>query len=108
MPTYEYTCRDCGESLEAVQSFSDDPMTICPKCSGELRKVFRSVGIVFKGSGFYKTDSRSADASTKTATTSTETKPDGTTSGETKSTVTAPSESKPASAAPAPAAAPTT
>lgn len=59
MPTYEYACKKCGEHLEAVQSFSDDPLTTCPKCSGELRKVFGAVGIVFKGSGFYKTDNRS-------------------------------------------------
>ena len=59
MPTYEYRCRECGELLEVVQSFSDDPLTECPRCSGPLRKVFNSVGISFKGSGFYKNDSRS-------------------------------------------------
>jgi putative FmdB family regulatory protein len=58
MPTYEYRCRDCGEPLEVVQSFTDDPLTVCPACGGELRKVFQAVGIAFKGSGFYKTDSR--------------------------------------------------
>lgn len=58
MPTYEYRCRNCGEPLEVVQSFTDDPLTECPACGGELRKVFRAVGIAFKGSGFYKTDSR--------------------------------------------------
>jgi putative FmdB family regulatory protein len=58
MPTYEYRCRDCGEPLEVVQSFTDDPLTVCPVCGGELRKVFQAVGIAFKGSGFYKTDSR--------------------------------------------------
>jgi len=110
MPTYEYTCRDCGENLEAIQSFSDDPLTLCPKCGGELRKVFRSVGIVFKGTGFYKTDSRVADPSTKTASSSTETKPAEIKSGETKATESASSESKSGSdapASPAPAAAPT-
>jgi putative FmdB family regulatory protein len=60
MPTYEYRCRDCGEPLEVVQSFTDDPLTMCPACGGELRKVFQAVGIAFKGSGFYKTDSRKA------------------------------------------------
>jgi putative FmdB family regulatory protein len=60
MPTYEYACRSCGEHLEIVQSFKDDPITECPACGGPLRKVFGSVGIVFKGSGFYKTDSRSS------------------------------------------------
>ena len=58
MPTYEYACKGCGEHLEVVQSFKDDPLTTCPQCSGELRKVFGSIGIAFKGSGFYKTDSR--------------------------------------------------
>jgi putative FmdB family regulatory protein len=58
MPTYEYRCRSCGEPLEVVQSFSDDPLTECPACGGRLRKVFQAVGIAFKGSGFYKTDSR--------------------------------------------------
>jgi putative FmdB family regulatory protein len=60
MPTYEYRCRNCGEPLEVVQSFTDDPLTECPACGGELRKVFQAVGIAFKGSGFYKTDSRKA------------------------------------------------
>ena len=58
MPTYEYRCTNCDEHLEVVQSFSDDPLTKCPNCGGQLRKVFSPVGIVFKGSGFYKTDSR--------------------------------------------------
>jgi putative FmdB family regulatory protein len=60
MPTYEYACKSCGQHLEVVQSFSDDPLTECPSCSGPLRKVFGSIGITFKGSGFYKTDSRSS------------------------------------------------
>ncbi len=58
MPTYEYACTTCGHRLEAVQSFSDDPLTECPECGGALRKVYGAVGIVLKGSGFYKTDSR--------------------------------------------------
>ena len=60
MPTYEYACTACGRGLEAVQSFSDDPLTVCPECGGALRKVYGAVGIVLKGSGFYKTDSRAA------------------------------------------------
>ena len=60
MPTYEYACKKCGEHLEVVQSFKDDPLTECPNCGGELRKVFSPVGITFKGSGFYKPDSRPA------------------------------------------------
>ena len=67
MPTYEYRCKDCGEHLEVVQSFSDEALTTCPKCSGALRKVFGNIGISFKGSGFYKTDSRSGSSSSKTA-----------------------------------------
>jgi putative FmdB family regulatory protein len=63
MPTYEYACRDCGEHLEVVQSFKDEPLTECPSCHGSLRKVFGSIGITFKGSGFYKTDSRSSSGS---------------------------------------------
>ena len=58
MPTYEYACAECGERMEAVQKFSDDPLTVCPACGGRLRKLFSPVGIVFKGSGFYRTDSR--------------------------------------------------
>ena len=63
MPTYQYACTSCGERLEVVQKFSDDPLTVCPACSGALRKVFSPVGVVFKGSGFYKTDSRSKSSS---------------------------------------------
>jgi putative FmdB family regulatory protein len=62
LPTYEYACAECGERLEAVQKFSDDPLTECPACHGRLRKVFSPVGIVFKGSGFYRTDSRSSSS----------------------------------------------
>lgn len=67
MPTYEYRCKDCGEHLEVVQAFADDPLTECPNCSGTLKKVFNSVGIAFKGSGFYKNDSRSSSSSTSSA-----------------------------------------
>jgi putative FmdB family regulatory protein len=63
VPTYQYACTECGEQLEMVQRFSDDPLTVCPACEGRLRKVFSPVGIVFKGSGFYRTDSRSANGS---------------------------------------------
>ena len=62
MPTYEYACTACGHRLEAVQSFTDDPLTECPDCGEALRKVYGAVGIVLKGSGFYKTDSRAASA----------------------------------------------
>jgi putative FmdB family regulatory protein len=60
LPTYEYACTACGHRLEAVQKFSDDPLTECPECGDALRKVYGAVGIVLKGSGFYKTDSRAA------------------------------------------------
>ena len=60
MPTYQYTCTDCGEPVEALQKFSDPPLTVCAACGGKLRKVFSPVGIVFKGSGFYRTDSRNS------------------------------------------------
>ena len=63
MPTYQYTCTDCGEPVEAVQKFTDDPLTVCAACGGRLRKVFSPVGIVFKGSGFYRTDSRNGSGS---------------------------------------------
>ncbi len=62
MPVYEYACKSCGEHLEVAQSFKDDPLTVCPACGGPLRKVFGSIGIAFKGSGFYRTDSRAASA----------------------------------------------
>jgi len=61
MPTYEYRCTKCGHDFETFQKFSDEPLTICPRCGAELRKVFNSVGVVFKGSGFYSTDQRSPD-----------------------------------------------
>ncbi|MCW5952780.1 MAG: zinc ribbon domain-containing protein [Propionibacteriaceae bacterium] len=59
MPTYQYRCTECATELEAVQKFTDPPLTDCPQCEGDLRKVFSAVGVVFKGSGFYATDSRS-------------------------------------------------
>ena len=69
MPTYEYSCKSCGEHLEVVQSFKDEALTECPNCGGDLRKVFGSIGIVFKGSGFYRNDSRQGHSSVKPATT---------------------------------------
>ncbi len=72
MPTYEYECQACHQRVEAVQRFTDPALTICEHCGGELRKVFSAVGVVFKGSGFYKTDSRGAE---KTSTPSTSTAP---------------------------------
>ena len=93
MPTYEYACKSCGHRLEVVQKFTDDPLTECPECQGPLRKVFGNVGITFKGSGFYKTDSRSTSKSSSSSTSSgdsgssssdsgSSTKPDTTSSGD--------------------------
>jgi putative FmdB family regulatory protein len=62
VPTYQYACTACDERLEAVQKFTDDPLTVCDACGGQLRKVYSPVGIVFKGSGFYRTDSRNGNA----------------------------------------------
>ena len=67
MPTYQYTCTDCGEPVEAVQKFTDAPLTVCVTCGGRLRKVFSPVGIVFKGSGFYRTDSRNGSSASAPA-----------------------------------------
>lgn len=68
MPTYQYACTACGHELEAVQSFSDDPLTTCPDCGGNLRKLFGNVGVVFKGSGFYRNDSRSSGSGSTSGT----------------------------------------
>ncbi|HEX4219227.1 MAG TPA: FmdB family zinc ribbon protein [Acidimicrobiales bacterium] len=67
MPTYEYRCTECDHTFDAVQSFTDDPIEVCPTCGGRVRKLFGNVGIVFKGSGFYKTDSRSKQSAASTA-----------------------------------------
>jgi putative FmdB family regulatory protein len=82
MPTYQYRCTECGEDLEAVQKFSDAALTTCPTCGGQLRKVFNAVGVVFKGSGFYRTDSRSgsksdSDGDSRSSDKKAETKPAG-------------------------------
>ena len=70
MPTYAYACADCGHAFDIVQSFSDDALTVCPQCDGTLRKQFNAVGVVFKGGGFYRNDSRSTSASSDSATSS--------------------------------------
>ena len=67
MPTYQYQCTECGEGLEAVQKFTDDALTECPNCGGRLKKVFSAVGIVFKGSGFYRNDSRGSSSTSSPA-----------------------------------------
>jgi putative FmdB family regulatory protein len=68
VPTYQYQCTECGEGLEAVQKFTDDALTVCPNCDGRLKKVFSAVGIVFKGSGFYRNDSRGSSSSSTPST----------------------------------------
>ncbi|WP_327367932.1 FmdB family zinc ribbon protein [Streptomyces sp. NBC_01217] len=73
MPTYQYQCTECGEGLEAVQKFTDDALTVCPNCDGRLKKVFSAVGIVFKGSGFYRNDSRGSSSSSAPASSSAKT-----------------------------------
>ncbi|WP_329787884.1 FmdB family zinc ribbon protein [Lentzea sp. DG1S-22] len=96
MPTYQYACTACEHRFEAVQSFSDASLTECPECSGKLRKLFGAVGVVFKGSGFYRTDSRSGSAKS----TSSSTTPSSTST----STSASSSDSKPSTSAPAAAA----
>ena len=91
MPTYQYACTACGEQLEVVQSFTDAALTECPACGGALRKVFSAVGVVFKGSGFYKTDSRNGSEKSEGTKTETAAKSDSTVKAETKS------DAKPAS-----------
>lgn len=68
MPTYQYACTACAHEFEAVQSFSDDSLTTCPECKGEIRKIYSAVGVVFKGSGFYKTDSAKKPVSKESST----------------------------------------
>lgn len=70
MPTYQYACTECDHRFETVQSFSEDSLTECPECTGRLRKLFNAVGIVFKGSGFYRTDNRSGNSSASTSSSS--------------------------------------
>ncbi|WP_281274902.1 FmdB family zinc ribbon protein, partial [Cellulomonas biazotea] len=71
MPTYAYACTACGHAFEIQQSFSDDSLTVCPECEGRLRKVFSAVGVVFKGSGFYRNDARSSSSGSKSSSSST-------------------------------------
>jgi putative FmdB family regulatory protein len=95
VPTNQYSSTECGHIYEPVQSYSDDSLTVCPECDGRLRKVFNAVGVVFKGSGFYRTDSRASATASEAGSTKTESKP-GTTSDATSTTK---SETKPADAA---------
>ncbi|MGH9169726.1 MAG: FmdB family zinc ribbon protein [Acidimicrobiales bacterium] len=115
MPTYEYVCKECGEHLEVVQSFNDDTLTVCPSCHGELKKVFGNIGIVFKGAGFYKTDSRSgsktaatagkADSSTKSETSS-DSAPKSESPAKSESSTKPESKAKPEGSSPSPSPSP--
>jgi putative FmdB family regulatory protein len=105
VPTYQYACTECGHAFEQFQSFTDDALTVCPECEGRLRKVFNAVGVVFKGSGFYRTDNRS-DAKPSTAAASASSSSSDSSSGSSTGSSTAESTSsssttKPASASPA-------
>jgi len=91
LPTYQYACTECGHAFEQFQSFTDDALTVCPECEGRLRKVFNAVGVVFKGSGFYRTDSRTEGKSSSTTSASTS----DTSSGEKKSGTTTETKSTP-------------
>ncbi len=87
MPTYQYRCTACGDELEAVQKFTDPSLTTCPSCAGDLRKVFSAVGVVFKGSGFYSTDSRKKSSPESVSSgTKTEASSSGTTASESSKT----------------------
>jgi putative FmdB family regulatory protein len=90
VPTYQYSCTQCGHVMEVVQSFTDDSLTVCPECEGRLRKVYGAVGVVFKGSGFYRTDSRKADTSSSSSDSSSGSS--GTGGGTTTETTTAPTK----------------
>ncbi|SFR30122.1 putative regulatory protein, FmdB family [Lentzea waywayandensis] len=100
MPTYQYACTACEHRFEAVQSFSDSSLTECPECSGKLRKLFGAVGVVFKGSGFYRTDSRSGASKSTSSTSASSTETKSSKPAETKSS----SDSKSSTSAPAAAA----
>ncbi|KHO20854.1 FmdB family transcriptional regulator [Mycolicibacterium setense] len=107
MPTYSYACTECGNRFDAVQAFSDDALTTCPKCSGKLRKLFGSVGVVFKGSGFYRTDNRdsSKSASNGSAAKTSESSSSSTSSDSSSSSSSSSSSGSSSSSSAAPAAA---
>ena len=94
MPTYQYSCTECGHFFEAFQSFTEDSLAECPECQGRLRKVFNAVGVVFKGSGFYRTDSRNGSNGSSPSTSS-----NGSTSSSEKSSSSSDASSKAATSA---------
>lgn len=99
MPTYSYACTECDNRFDAVQAFTDDALTTCPQCSGRLRKLFNSVGVVFKGSGFYRTDSRDSSSKTSGKTESSSSSSSEKSSSSTESSSSSSSSSAPAAAA---------
>ncbi|MET8882998.1 FmdB family zinc ribbon protein [Streptomyces rubiginosohelvolus] len=105
MPTYQYQCTECGEGLEAVQKFTDDALTVCPSCDGRLKKVFSAVGIVFKGSGFYRNDSRGSSSSSTPASTASKSSDSGSSSSSTGSYTKSSASSSASSSSSAPASA---
>ncbi|MGW1292997.1 FmdB family zinc ribbon protein [Streptomyces sp. NPDC002533] len=105
MPTYQYQCTECGEGLEAVQKFTDDALTVCPSCDGRLKKVFSAVGIVFKGSGFYRNDSRGSSSSSTPASTASKSSDSGSSSSSTGSDTKSSASSSSSSSSSAPASA---
>jgi putative FmdB family regulatory protein len=94
MPLYDYQCKDCGHEFEAQQAFTDDALTECPSCGGALKKKFGSVGIAFKGSGFYKNDARGSSSTSSSSSTSTTGSSDSSSSSSTSSTSATPSSPK--------------
>ncbi len=102
MPTYQYACTECGHAFDQFQSFSDDSLTECPECSGRLRKLFNAVGVVFKGSGFYRTDSRStSDTSESKSESKSETKTETKSDSKSETKTEKKSDPKPAATTPA-------
>lgn len=110
MPTYSYACTACDHKFDAAQAFTDDALTTCPECSGRLRKLFNAVGVVFKGSGFYRTDSRDSTKSPSasgSSGSSSASSAASSTSGDKSAAAGKPAADKPANSSPAPAAAST-
>lgn len=97
MPIYEYRCKDCGEHLDVVQAFSDDPLTECPACKGTLKKVFQPIGIAFRGSGFYRTDSQSSSRASSSTSSDSSEKSGGDSSDSSSGTASSATDSSPSS-----------
>jgi putative FmdB family regulatory protein len=97
VPTYSYACTECDNRFDAVQAFTDDALTSCPQCSGRLRKLFNSVGVVFKGSGFYRNDSRDSSKSSKAESSSSSSSEKSTSEKSTSSSDSSSSSSAPSS-----------